>query len=117
MTAHPFMVGGPKRFDTQLMTLAEGKIVIKAGAEGYEGIGLLPGALGPGSHGLGVALKISDGDGYGRARAAVAMEVLRQLAVLSPEQITALIEFGPRRPVKNWRKLDVGEMRPVFQLV
>ncbi|MFN2143987.1 MAG: asparaginase, partial [Anaerolineales bacterium] len=116
MTAYPFMVGGPNRFDTQLMTLAEGKIVIKAGAEGYEGIGLLPGALGPGSPGLGIALKITDGDGYGRARAAVSLEVLRQLGALSPEQLAALGEFGPSRPVKNWRKLDVGEMRPVFTL-
>jgi L-asparaginase II len=117
MTAHPFMVGGPNRFDTQLMALAEGKIVIKAGAEGYEGIGILPGALGPGSPGLGVALKISDGDGYGRARAAVSLEVLHQLGVLTPDQLEALAQFGPRRPVKNWRKLDVGEMRPVFELM
>ena len=113
MTSHPEMVGGPRHFDTDLMRLAEGRIVIKAGAEGYEGIGILPSN---GKKGLGVAIKIADGDGYGRARAAVSLEVLRQLGVLSEVQITSLAEYGPKRDVLNWRKLVVGEMRPMFDL-
>ncbi len=116
MTAHPEMVGGPGRFDTELMEAAKGRVIVKAGAEGYEGIGILPGAAGPGSPGMGVALKIADGDGYGRARAAVTLEVLRQLGVLSAEELDSLAQHGPARPVQNWRKLEVGEMRPVFTL-
>ena len=59
------MVGGPGRFDTEVMQAAKGRVIAKAGAEGYEGIGLLPGAAGAGSPGMGVAIKIADGDGFG----------------------------------------------------
>ena len=116
MTSHPEMVGGPGRFDTDVMRVAKNKVIAKAGAEGYEGLGILPGVFGPGSPGMGVALKIADGDGYGRARAAVALEVLRQLGALSAEELELLSKHGPVRPVRNWRKLEVGEMRLVFSL-
>jgi L-asparaginase II len=116
MMTHPDMVGGPDRFDTELMKTADGRVVIKAGAEGIEGIGILPGALGPGSCALGIALKISDGDGFGRARGAVSLEVLRQLGVFSEEELLQLETFGPTRPIRNWRKLVVGKMRPTFDL-
>ena len=116
MTAHPEMVAGPERFDTCLMQVTQGRLLAKAGAEGYQSIGLLPGALGPGSPALGIALKISDGDLKGRARPAVVLEVLNQLGVLSPEELAALAEFGPRLPIYNWRKLAVGEARPCFRL-
>jgi len=116
MMAHPFMVAGPGRFDTRLMEVGAGKIVAKGGAEGYQGIGLLPGTLGPGSPALGIALKVSDGDLKGRARPLACIEVLRQLGALSPQQLPALAEFGPRLPVLNRREIEVGEARPAFQL-
>ena len=116
MMAHPDMVGGPGRFDTLLMQTLKGRVVSKGGAEGYEGMGVLLGAIGPGSGALGIALKISDGDGYGRAVSAVSMEVLRQLGIFSPNELETLNSFGPKRALQNWRKLVVGEMRPVFDL-
>jgi L-asparaginase II len=116
MTAYPEMVGGPGRFDTEVMQAAKGRVIAKAGAEGYEGIGIVPGSAGPGSPGMGVALKIADGDGYGRARSAVALELLRQLGVLSSDELELMSHHGPVRPVRNWRKLEVGEMHPVFSL-
>ena len=42
MSAHPFMVGGPKRFDTELMEYGKGTLVAKEGAEGYLAVGILP---------------------------------------------------------------------------
>ncbi len=116
MMTHPFMVAGPGRFDTRLMEVGAGKIVAKGGAEGYQGIGLLPGALGPGSPALGIALKVSDGDPTGRARPLACLEVLRQLGALSAQQMEALAEFGPRLPRRNWRKIEIGQIRPSFQL-
>jgi L-asparaginase II len=110
------MVGGPGRFDTALMEATGGRIVTKAGAEGYQGVGVMPGALGPGSPGIGIALKVSDGDGRGRGRPAMTLEVLRQLGALSAVELDALASFGPVKDVLNWRKLVVGEMRPVFEL-
>jgi L-asparaginase II len=115
MMAHPDMVAGPERFDTLVMQIASGRLFAKAGAEGYQCIGLLPGALGPGSPALGIALKVADGDLGGRAVPLAATETLRQLGALTGEQIAQMPDFGPR-PVRNWRKIPVGEARPVFQL-
>jgi L-asparaginase II len=116
MMGNPDMVGGPGRFDTVIMELLGGRLLAKAGAEGYQGIGVMPGALGPGSPALGIALKISDGDSGGRARPCVAIEVLRQLGVISPREVEALAAFGPQR-LYNYRKIQVGEMRASFTLV
>jgi L-asparaginase II len=116
MMAHPDMVAGPDRFDTALMQAAEGKLVAKAGAEGYQGIAVMPGISSLGLPALGIAIKISDGDGKDRARAVVVMEVLRQLGVLTSAELDVLNSFGPVRSVYNWRKLVVGEMYPVFNL-
>ncbi len=126
MTSNPFMVGGPDSFDTHLMEAAAGRILCKEGAEGYQAIGILPGALGAGSPGMGVILKISDGDldahsrphgeGAGHVRPAVALEALSQLGVLSAQEKAALCEYGPIFPIHNWRNLEVGRGAPAFNL-
>jgi L-asparaginase II len=116
MTTYPLMVSGSGHFDTTLMEITQGRVLSKGGAEGYQGIGLLPGALGTGSPGLGIALKIADGDPKTRARSAVSIEVLRQLGALSKDELQALARFGPGYPLYNWRKLEVGEARPCFEL-
>ena len=126
MTAFPEMISGQAEFDCRLMQVGAGKIVCKRGAEGYQAIGLLPGAIGPDSPGIGITLKIMDGDlgqrrpdltAYSRVRPAVTLEILRQLGVLSAAQIRELEEFGPSKPVSNHRGILVGEARPVFSLV
>ena len=116
MTTHPAMIAGPGEFDTRLMEVTGGRLVSKGGAEGYQGLGLLPGALAPASPGIGITLKISDGGARPNLRSAVVMEVLRQLNVLSPREWETLSEFGPGLPVYNYRKILVGEGRPCFQL-
>jgi L-asparaginase II len=117
MMSNPDMVAGPERFDTHLMMVGNGRIVSKAGAEGYQGIGLMPGAFSPDAPGIGIALKIADGDSRGTIRPAVVMEVLRQLGVLTPNDLGALEKFGPTFPIYNWRNILVGEGSPCFQLV
>jgi L-asparaginase II len=116
MTAHPDMVGGPDRWDTLVMQVTRGRVISKGGAEGYQGMGLCPGVLGPGSPALGIALKISDGDAGGRACNTAGLAVLRQLNVLSSEELAQLAAFD-RRPLYNWRELEIGEIRPAFQLI
>lgn len=115
MIAHPDMVGGPDEFDTRLMEIGRGRIVAKGGAEGYQGIGLMSGALGPDSPALGIALKISDGDPKSRACPLVALEVLRQLGALRESQLAELAVFGPQT-LTNWRKIPVGVSRAAFEL-
>lgn len=116
MSSHPDMVSGPGRFDTRLMEVAQGNIISKGGAEGYLCLGIKPGVIRPHSPGIGIAIKIADGDPKGRARAAVAMEVLTQLGALSAPQAQDLANFGPRLEVRNWRDIIVGESRPLFTL-
>jgi L-asparaginase II len=126
MTAHPFMVGGHESFDTALMETTGGRIVSKGGAEGYQALGLMPGALRPGSPALGITLKISDGDlgrhtsprrGFkGTARPAVALEVLRQLGALSASELAALSSFGPSFQIHNHREIETGIGKPCFNL-
>ncbi len=115
MMAHPDMVGGPGRFDTRLMEIGRGRIVAKGGAEGYQGIGLMPGALGTDSPALGIALKISDGDPNSRARPLAVLEALRQLGALQEAQLAELAAFGPQT-LTNWREIPVGVSQAAFKL-
>jgi L-asparaginase II len=125
MTTHPEMVSAYGEFDEQLMRVGEGRIVCKRGAEGYQIIGLLPGVLKPEAPGVGIALKVSDGDASrmgldlvhtNRVRPAVVFEILRQLGVLSSEQVQALASFGPVKSIQNHRDIVTGQSRPVFEL-
>lgn len=116
MMAHPEMVAGPERFDTLLMQVGNGKIVVKGGAEGYQAIGLMPGAIAPDSPGIGIAIKISDGDPSDRARTGAALAILQALGALNEAQLSALSAFGPTKQLINYRKLHVGESRPAFTL-
>lgn len=115
MTSHPLMVAGPDRFDTRLMEVTGGRLVAKGGAEGYQGIGILPGVIASDSSALGVAIKIADGDCRHRARAPVTLAVLEALGALDDEQREALVEFGPQ-PVLNHLGLKVGSLRTCFHL-
>jgi L-asparaginase II len=112
MTAHPEMVAGHGEFDTELMKVTKGRMVVKGGAEGYQGISVKM----ENGQGLGIAFKMADGGGRESARAAVGLEILRQLELLTPEELTALEGFGPTSPILNWRKLVVGESSPTFTL-
>jgi len=125
MTSYPEMISGPTEFDCRLMQVGAGKIVCKRGAEGYQAIGLLPGVLGPDSPGVGITMKIMEGDlgqrrldltSYTRVRPAVTLEILKQLGALSEAQLDELAEFSPVKPIKNHRGIVVGESRPVLLL-
>lgn len=124
MMAHPEMISGYGEFDQQLMKTGEGKILCKRGAEGFQIVGLMPGALGHNSAGMGIALKVMDGDASrlggnlnwgSRARPAVMLEALRQLGALSTKQEQALAAFGPALEVKNHRGIVTGQSQPVFE--
>ncbi len=113
MTEYPEMVGGTKnRLDTDLMLAAKGLIVSKVGAEGVQLLGVRPNARYP--QGLGVAIKIEDGDTR-RARDPVVIETLRQLGLLSDDQLAQLARYARAR-VFNHRQIEVGEVRTWFKL-
>ncbi len=112
MQAYPEMVGASKgNLDSDLMRIADGRVVSKGGAEGFQGVGVLPRA---GRPALGLALKVEDGLGD-RARGLATVEALRQLHVLDENDLRSLVRYG-RRPLHNWRGVPVGELRPLLTL-
>jgi len=113
MSAYPELIGGTSdRLDTELMRAAPGRLVSKVGAEGVYTGGILPCEEWP--KGLGLALKIEDGDDH-RARPTVVIETLSQLRVLRDESLEAVSSYA-FFPVKNHRGNVVGEVRAAFKL-
>ena len=114
MMAFPEMVSGPERFDTDLMHAAKRKIFAKGGAEGFQGLGILP--FGNFEQGLGLAVKISDGDLTTRANPAATLHILKSLGAMNENELLKVEKYGPMIPVKNWVKTVVGEGRPCFEI-
>jgi L-asparaginase II len=98
MMRYPELVAGEGRLDTALMRALPGRVVSKVGAEGVYGVGLV-------DRGLGLALKVEDGDASAAMVALVA--ALRQLEILPPD---ALAPFASL-PIVNTRGDTVGEVR------
>lgn len=110
MVKFPELVGGSTRLDTMLMQAARGRIISKVGADGIWLCGILPCEKYP--RGLGIALKVSDGDDL-RARPVVAVDILRQLGILGPDE---LIDLAPM-PIRNRRQEVVGRVEAALRLL
>jgi L-asparaginase II len=107
------MVGGTtERLDTEMMRATGGGVISKVGAEGVYTAGVLACGRWPG--GLGLALKIEDGEDR-RARPTVVIESLRQLGVLNQAALDHLAPYSSF-PVKNNRGEKVGDIRASFEL-
>jgi len=98
LRAHPEMIGGTKRCDTDVIRITEGRVISKVGAEGLWCAGV------EGAN-LGVAVKCEDGTAT--APYWVGLTVLRTLGVFSDAEWNQL---APHRDLvrRNHRKTDVG---------
>lgn len=104
--AHPHMIAGTGRFDSDLIRATRGRILGKMGADGVFAAAV-PGL------GIGLAVKIEDG--ARRALFPAVVEALVQLDALSPGEAEALAgHHFPR--VRNWSGDTVGGISPVFRL-
>ena len=102
ITSNPYMVAGKERLCTSLMERLAPHILVKVGAEGVY-TAVIP------EHGLGIALKIDDGND---AAARVALgAVLQSLGLLPGEEISALGEYL-RPSVANSRGETIGRIEP-----
>jgi L-asparaginase II len=106
MVTAPEMVGGTDRFCTDFMKVGKGRFIGKAGAEGVYCIGDL-------ETGLGIAVKIEDGNA--RAAYPAAVEVLKQLNLLTEQQIEELLNHY-RPKLHNCRKEEIGELVADFKI-
>jgi L-asparaginase II len=116
MVSSPEMVGGSRdSSDTALMRVAAETMVVKGGAEGLRGVGLFAGSRGEGSASAGLAVKIEDGNLYGRANKSATVEALSQLGVLDAAALERLNTLH-RPPLRDPRGVEVGQVVPIFQL-
>ncbi|MEL7625315.1 MAG: asparaginase [Anaerolineaceae bacterium] len=110
MTAYPNMVSGPGQLDTVLMEVMKGKLIAKGGAEGYQLIGIMPGAITEKSKGIGVALKIADGDPTRRATQRVVVELMKALGFRAEMESDTYASLN--QPIlRNYRGIEIGEVR------
>ncbi len=104
---HPFMVAGSTRFDTAVMTTFGERVFCKVGAEGVF-CAALP------ERGLGVAIKIDDGN---TARAAeVAMAATLEAFVDLDDEEADLLEGLSNVRLRNWNGIEVGALRATPEL-
>jgi L-asparaginase II len=107
MIAHPEMVSGEHRSDLALMQAGRGDWVTKIGAEGVQAVGIR-------SQGIGIAIKVADGQKRGLYPAVVA--VLEALGLLDAGARAALAPWA-KRTIRNYRGIETGEVRPAVTLM
>lgn len=100
MTHYPEFVAGEEKFDTELMRVAQGKLVSKSGAEGIQCISRI-------GEGMGLAIKAIDGSK--RAKYAAAIHALKELGWISPMAADTLGEQF--MSIGDYKRLEVsGEL-------
>ena len=98
----PFMVAGTGRFDTRVMERLGERVFCKVGAEGVF-CAALPG------RGLGVAIKIDDGN-TARACEVVMAAVIEAFVALDDGEATFMRSLSDAR-LSNWNGIEVGRLR------
>ena len=106
MAAHPVLVGGEGRATTNLIRACAGRAVVKTGAEGVY-IAILP------ERGLGIALKIDDGNARG-SEAAIAALLTRHGALERGDPVFAALADAP---ILNCRGFAHGHLRAAETLL
>jgi len=105
MLAHPELVAGSGRFDTEVMRSSHGQVLSKGGAEGIQCLSRV-------GEDLGLAIKVEDG--ASRAKHAVALHLMKQLEWLTPLTLEELSQAflqpneGVRLEVNGELRFDNG---------
>jgi L-asparaginase II len=110
MLAHPELIAGEGRICTELMRAIPGQVIAKVGAEGIH-CAAIPAA------GLGVALKIEDGDM--RASGPALLAILHALGPRLPREARLpadALRAAAVLPIRNTRGVRVGEIRAAGSL-
>lgn len=106
MTHRPDMVSGTERSDLVFMTAGGGDWVAKIGADAVQAIGIR-------SAGIGIAIKVADGNNRGLHT--ITYHVLDQLGLLDAGRRAALERF--RQPqIRNARGTVAGDIRSMLTL-
>lgn len=106
MNQHPFMISGSKGFCTALIKATNGRLVGKIGAEGVYCIGLK-------KEKLAIAIKVEDGSLS--VIPTITLHVLKELNLLSHQELYALSEFD-QPDILNDNGITVGKIIANFKL-
>jgi L-asparaginase II len=103
MHAHPVMVGGHGRFDTDLIATPAERILAKGGADGVHGLAVP-------ERRLGMAVKVEDGSDRGYRL--VVLETLRRLGVLTDGELADIASRQCDPVIRTWTGTVVGRLEP-----
>ncbi len=101
ITVYPEMIAGHKRYCTDLMKEANGKLIGKTGADGIYSIGLV-------EKQMGICIKVDDGKMGPQYN--IAQSVIEQLEILTPDQNQKLRHYVAHEN-KNFGGLTTGETK------
>jgi len=104
---HPFMAAGSDRFDTKVMEALGERVYCKVGAEAVF-CASFP------ERGLGVAIKIDDGNTARAAEVAMAAAI-EAFVDLDDEEADVLRRLSDM-PLRNWNGIEVGALRATTEL-
>jgi len=110
----PVLVAGERRFCTALLRCWPGRVFAKNGAEGVYAL-----AIGPDvrrdrwPRGLGIAVKVDDGDERGYQP--VVVDLLRALGVFGGDAVPPSLERFHRLPLHNSQQKLVGDVHSVVE--
>ncbi len=106
MTTHPENVSGAGSFVTDLMSVSQGRIVAKSGAEGLICLGIPEASIG-------IAIRVADGSF--RSHPEIVLSTLQQLDIVG-QGLTDAVGNICAPAVHNHNGWVVGEQRAVFSL-
>ena len=107
MSAHPYLVAGQNRFDTDFNTAMKGRGITKVGGEAIRGMVIKTNKYGV----VGIAQKIIDG--AQRANETAIMVILNHLDLLKSEEKNVLIKYEKKK-LFNHRKTYIGYIEGVL---
>lgn len=107
MTSYPEMVAGTDRICTDLMAICGDKLFAKAGASAYYAIGLK-------DKGIGLTFKMEDGNR--NILAAMVLETLRQLEIITDKELNQLDKYLVKE-IRNHKNEIVGKTEIDFKLI
>lgn len=101
MTSYPHMIGGTKRYCSEMMEICGERVFGKTGADGIYSLGFI-------KEGIGLTIKIDDG--LMGPQYAVAQKLLEDSGIFTKEELAPLHHYA-EQAILNWNRWETGWMK------